>query len=261
MGGRMIPPTSDNATIILRWPRCRGVSRTLSDLLLVNANVITMHPAFPRARIIRIKNGEIASVSADDTPSLRKCTSSQKTLIDCQGKTVVPGFIDAHCHLVSYANSLVTLDVGPRNVSSISDMKNIVSKAARELPPGTWIKGRGYDEFYLAEKRHPTRWDLDSASPAHPVRITHRSGHAQLLNSLALERVGIWTESGDPPGGLIDRNITTGEPIGLLYGMDETIARFVSATQNNQAQEGIRLAGRALSAQGITSIHDVSSQK
>jgi len=100
-----------------------------------------MHPAFPRARIIRIKNGEIASVSADDTPSLRKCTSSQKTLIDCQGKTVVPGFIDAHCHLVSYANSLVTLDVGPRNVSSISDMKNIVSKAARELPPGTWIKG------------------------------------------------------------------------------------------------------------------------
>jgi len=232
----------------------------LSDLLLVNANVITMNPAFPRAKIIRIRNGEIASVSADDTPSLRKCTSSKNEVIDCQGKTVVPGFIDPHCHLLSYAYSFVTLDVGPRNVSSISDIQNLVRKASQELPPGTWIKGRGYDEFYLAEKRHPTRWDLDAASPAHPVRITHRSGHAQLLNSLALERVGISDETGDPPDGLIDRNITSGEPTGLLYGMDTTIARFVSATQNNLVEEGIRLAGRALAAQGITSIHDCSSR-
>ena len=219
-----------------------------------------MNPAFPRARIIHIRDGRIASVSADDTPSLRKFTSSKIAVIDCQGKTVVPGFIDAHCHLVSYAHSFVTLDVGPRNVFSISDIQNLIRKAAQELPPGTWIMGRGYNEFYLAEKKHPTRWDLDAVSPAHPVRISHRSGHAQLLNSLALEGVGISIETDDPPDGLIDRDITTGEPTGLLYGMDETIGRFLSATQNNQAEEGIRLAGGALSAQGITSIHDASSR-
>ena len=94
----------------------------------------------------------------------------------------------------------VTLDMGPRNVSSVSDIQNIVKEAAHRLPPGTWIKGRGYNEFYLAEKRHPTRWDLDTVSSVHPVRITHRSGHAHLLNSLALQLVGILEETGDPPG-------------------------------------------------------------
>ena len=230
----------------------------MSDLLLVNANVITMNPAFPRARIINIRNGGIASVSAGDTPFLRKCTSSNKTVIDCQGKTVVPGFIDPHCHLVSYASSFKTLDMGPGHVSSIADLQNLISKAAKELPTGTWIKGRGYDEFYLTKQRHATRWDLDAVSPAHPVRITHRSGHAHLLNSLALERVGISIETGDPLGGLIDRDITTGEPTGLLFGMGKTMAGL--SAQNNQAEEGIRNAGRALGAHGITSIHDTSSR-
>jgi len=230
----------------------------LSDLILVNANVITVDPALPKARLIRISKGRIASVSADGTCG--KSKSSKATIIDCREKTVVPGFIDTHCHLVSYGNSFATLDMGPRNVSSISDIQNTVREAARELPPGTWIKGRGYNEFYLAEKRHPTRWDLDAASSVHPVRITHRSGHAHLLNSLALQLVGISEETGDPPGGLIDRDISTGEPTGLLYGMGETLARFMPSTQPDQADQGIQLAGHALSALGITSVHDVSSR-
>lgn len=230
----------------------------MADLLLVNANVITMNPAFPRARVIRIRGGQIASVSAEETPSPWKCPSSKTEVIDCQGKTVVPGFIDPHCHLVSYARSFVTLDLGPHNVSSISDIQNLVRKAAQQLPPGTWIMGRGCNEFYLAEKRHPNRWDLDGVSPAHPVRISHRSGHAQLLNSLALKLVGVSLETGDPPDGLIDRDITTGEPTGLLYGMDKTIARFLSAALNDQAEKGIKFAGQALAAQGITSIHDAT---
>lgn len=230
----------------------------MSELLLVNANVITMNPAFPRARTIRIRDGGIASVSAE-TPSHRNRPGAKTEVIDCQGKTVVPGFIDPHCHLAAYARSFVTLDLGPRNVSSISDIQNLIKRAARKLPPGTWIMGRGCNEFYLAEKRHPDRWDLDAVSPAHPVRISHRSGHAQLLNSLALKHVGISLETGDPPDGLIDRNLTTGEPTGMLYGMDKTIAGFFSDTLNNQAEEGIGLAGRALGAQGITSIHDASA--
>ena len=229
-------------------------------LLLVNANVITMNPTLPKAKSIHIRNGKIASVSAEHTPSLWRCTSSKGVVLDCQGKTVVPGFIDSHCHLFSYASSLKNLDMGPRHVSSIDDMQNLISKAARELPPGTWIMGGGYNEFYLAEKRHPTRWDLDTVSPDHPVRITHRTGYAHVLNSLALERVGISKETGDPPGGLIDRDITTGEPTGLLYGMGKTLAKFVAVAQNSQAEEGIRLACQALNEKGITSIHDASAR-
>jgi len=230
----------------------------LSDLILIDANVITMDPALPKARLVRVSNGRIASVSTDDVSGELK--KSNAGVIDCRGKTVVPGFIDAHCHLASYGDSFVTLDLGPRNVSSISDMQNIVREAARGLPPGAWIKGRGYNEFYLAEKRHPTRWDLDAVSPAHAVRITHRSGHAHLLNSLALQIVGISVETEDPPGGMIDRDITTGEPTGLLYGMGETVARFVPPTEGDLADRGIRLAGEALSGFGITSVHDTSSR-
>ena len=230
----------------------------MSDLILINAKAITLEPAFPRARFIRISNGRIASVSVDET--CEKSKSSKATIIDCHGKTVVPGFIDAHCHLVSYADSFITLDVGPRNVSSISDIQNMVKEAARNIPPGTWIKGRGYNEFYLSEKRHPTRWDLDAVTSAHPVRITHRSGHAHLLNSLALQLVGISAETGDPPGGLIDRDISTGEPTGLLYGMGEILARVVPPTQKDQADRGISLAGKKLSVLGITSVYDASSR-
>ena len=230
----------------------------MSDLVLINANVITMNPKFPRARIIHIRNGRIASVSAEHTPFLWRDTITKRVVLDCQGKTVVPGFIDPHCHLFFYASSFKNLDVGPRHVSSIADMQNLINKAAKELPPGTWILGSGYNEFYLAEKRHPTRWDLDAVSPDHPVRLAHRSGYAHVLNSLALERVGISKETGDPPDGLIDRDITTGEPSGLLYGMSKTLAKFMADAQNNQAEEGIRLAGRALSSYGVTSIHDAS---
>ncbi len=155
---------------------------------------------------------------------------------------------------------MVTLDAGPPNASSISDIQDLVRQAARERPPGAWILGRGYHEFDLAEKRHPTRWDLDIASPVHPVKIAHRSGHTHVLNSLALKRVGISMETGDPPDGLIDRDLATGEPTGLVHGMNELLARFLAATQDSQAETGIRMAGASLAALGITSIHDASSR-
>lgn len=230
----------------------------MPNLALFNANAITMDPTLPLARYILIRNNRITSIESHN--GAKKFHGKDTTVIDCNGKTVVPGFIDAHCHLTSYADSFVTLDLGPRNASSISDIQNIVKEAAHELSPGTWIKGRGYNEFYLAEKRHPTRWDLDAASSVHPVSITHRSGHAHLLNSLALQLVGISKETGDPPGGLIDRDIGTGEPTGMLYGMGETLARFVPPTQADRAEQGIRIAGQALSALGITSVHDTSSR-
>jgi predicted amidohydrolase YtcJ len=92
------------------------------------------------------------------------------------------------------------------------------------LPKGTWIRGRGYNEFYLVEKRHPTRWDLDAISTIHPMKLTHRTGHAHVLNSLALKLVGISKETADPPDGLIERDIETGEPTGLLYQMSDFLS-------------------------------------
>lgn len=226
------------------------------DLILANANVITMNAAFPRARTVGILNGLIAYVSAQRRVAPEHVGPSTR-VIDCGGRTVIPGFIEPHGHFAAYAKGFATLDVGPEHVASISDLQRLIRDAARTVPPGTWIIGRGYDEFGLAEKRHATRWELDIAAPDHPVKLTHRSGHAHLLNSLALSFVHITMESGDPPGGLVDRT-ATGEPNGLLYEMGGYLSRFTSGAEAGLADRGVRLAGRSLASLGITMIHDTS---
>ena len=91
----------------------------------------------------------------------------------------------------------------------------------------SWIRCGGYDEFYLKEKRHPTRRDLDLPTSIHPIKLTHRTAHAHVLNSLALKLAGISKETPDPDGGLIERDIRTGEPTGLLYGMGDFLSKWV----------------------------------
>ena len=106
--------------------------------------------------------------------------------VDCEGRTLMPGFVDAHCHLLATAGALTGLDCGPGKVGSIEDLKRLVRNAAA----GGWVRGYGYDELKLAEGRHPNRWDLDEAAADLPVRLDHRSGHAVALNSTALNWQG-----------------------------------------------------------------------
>ena len=227
------------------------------DLILYNANIITMNPAFSNVQLVAIKDGKIQNVARND--SFKELRNKNTRVVDCSGKTVLPGFIDAHCHFHAFAESLVTLNLEPRNnVRSITGIRDKIRQASQKLPTGAWIRGRGYNEFYLTEKRHPTRWDLDAATPLHPIKLTHRSGRAHVLNSLALELIGISKETADPPEGLIDRNIETGEPTGLLYGMGDDLAKAVPPMDNEQMEYGIKLAGMELNSLGITSIHDAS---
>jgi predicted amidohydrolase YtcJ len=216
-----------------------------------------MDPAFPKARQVAIQHGKILEVSNDENPV--KLHNGKAKLIDCKGKTILPGFIDAHFHFFAFAESLMTLNLEPRHqVHSIPDIQIRIRQFSEKLPSGTWIKGRGYNEFYLAEKRHPNRWDLDRATTVHPIKLTHRSGNAYVLNSLALKIVGISRETPDPSEGLIDRAIETGEPTGILYGMGGILAKAIPPLDRNQIKEGVKLATRELCASGITSIHDAS---
>ena len=229
------------------------------DLILTNGNVITLDPARPRAETVVIRDGKVFAVGGQGR--LKGLRRQETRVIDCRGKTISPGFIDAHFHLLAFAESLVTLNLEPRNqVHSISDIQDKLRETSRRLPSGTWIRGRGYHEFSLAEKRHPTRWDLDKVTSSHPIKLTHRSGGAHVLNSLALTLVGISKETGDPPEGLIDRDLETGEPTGLLYGMGDDLAKNIPPLDHDQMENGIRRANQELCSLGITSIHDVSSR-
>jgi predicted amidohydrolase YtcJ len=227
-----------------------------ADLILHNANVLTLQPSYPKSRTVAVKNDKILSVSTDE--ALKKFKGARTLIIDCRGKTVLPGFNDAHCHLVAFAESLLTPDLSPTTVHSISDIKDKIRKVAQNSPAGSWIRASGYNEFYLAERRHPTRWDLDEATTIHPVKLTHRSGHAHVLNSLALSLAGITMETPEPPGGLIERDLESGEPNGLLYGMNAYLAKVVPPPSNSELEQGIKLSNEKLLALGITSIQDAS---
>ncbi len=231
----------------------------VADLILKNANVITVDPGQPTAELVAIKGDKILLVGGNEI--LESVRGAKTKVIDCQAKTVVPGFNDAHCHIFSFIRKQLSIDLSPSSVSSISDIKAVISRKAQHTPSGQWITGTDYNDFYLAEKRHPTRWDIDEVAPHHPVVLSHRSLHACVLNSLALSLAGITGETPEPPGGLFDRDLNTGEPTGLLLG-SEMLGHIREKVMPPQAEaeltNSITLANQHYLSQGITSLQDVT---
>ena len=227
-----------------------------ADLVLLNANVIALDAARPHGSAVVVSVGRIDWVG--DSDRLPSSVRASANVIDCDGQTLIPGFIDAHCHLLAYAASLLAVDCSPASVSDIDGILGQIRRRADDTPHGEWIRGTGYSEFDLREKRHPTRWELDRAAPYHSVRLNHRSGHACVLNSVALERVGIDIATEEPPGGTIARDLTTAEPNGLLLDMDEWLDARIPPMSERELRDGVVQANQQFLSQGITSIADAT---
>ena len=227
-----------------------------ADLILYNAQVHTLERSQPRAQLVAARRGRIIFVGTNE--SLGELRGPRTRLIDCQGHTMLPGLIDAHLHLFAYASSLLAVDCSPRSVRSLGELKASLRRRAETRPQGAWVRGTGYDEFFLKEKRHPSRFDLDEGAPVHPVKLTHRSGHAVLLNSLALKLVGVTRDTPDPVDGVIDRDPESGEPTGLLLEMDQWLEQRLPSLSSQELEQAMGAASRSLLAQGITSVHDAS---
>jgi predicted amidohydrolase YtcJ len=223
-----------------------------ADIILKNANVITMDHVQPHAELVAVNSDKIALVG--DSNALDSLIGKQTRVIDCSGKTVIPGFNDAHLHLFSLVQKLLSIDLSPPAVHSIAGIKDVIRRKAANTPPGTWLRGANYNEFYLAEKHCPTRFDLDEAAPAHPVIITHRSLHACVLNSLGLSLAGISAETPEPPGACIQRDLSTGEPNGILLDMFPPLPPFTET----EFAEGIDLLNRLFLSDGITSFQEAT---
>jgi len=228
-----------------------------ADLILTNANVITLNPAQPTAGLVAIKGNKIWLVGDDDR--LGGVRGAKTKLIDCRGKTLVPGFNDAHCHTFGFIRKLGSIDLSPPSVRSIADIKAAVRERARSIPAGNWITATDYNEFYLAEKRHPNRRDLDEAAPEHPVVLIHRSLHACVLNSLALAMADITGETPEPEGAIIDRELDGGQPSGLLFEMLGYIrGQVLPPLAGEELAQGIAIANRGYLSMGITSLQEAS---
>ena len=227
----------------------------MQDLLLVNARVLTMDRAMPAASSVAVRGGFIAAVGNRSQTSAQ--AGSRARTIDCQGMTLVPGLIDAHCHVLAQASAMRGLDCGPESISSIAGLRELVKTRAESAPPGQWVRGYGYDDMSLIEGRHPNRWDLDQATSLHPVRIDHRSGHASVLNSLGMDLAGIDANTPDSPEGIIDRDESTGQPTGLFFEMPGYLrARLGRMSGEAEVQDGLLRLGETLLRAGVTSVHD-----
>jgi hypothetical protein len=232
------------------------MDNTKAGLVLRNACAITLDPRHPQASTIYVRDGHILKVSSRAIDP--KLAGDKTAVIDCRGRTVIPAFHDAHCHVAAYAESLLNIDLSPASVRSIEDIVSRIKTAAETLPAGTWIRCAGYNEYYLAEKRHPTLRDLDRATTVHPVKLTHRSGHAHVLNSAGLALAGITGSSEEPPGGMIERDLDTGEPNGLLFGMGPYLAGIIPPESDIELEGAVSRAGRKLLELGITTVQDAS---
>ncbi|MBB3046114.1 hypothetical protein FHR99_000350 [Litorivivens lipolytica] len=185
--------------------------------VFMNARVLTMDPNLPVAEAVAVQDARIVAVGSRDdmTPYINADT----VIHDLNGKTLMPGFIDAHGHFPASGLSVFGLDLNSPPIGNISSMTELLARLtekAAQTPEGEWVFGYGYDDTLLQDKRHPTRLELDEVSSAHPIAIWHISGHMLVANSKALALAGIDENTPNPEGGVIVKDPASGELTGLL---------------------------------------------
>jgi predicted amidohydrolase YtcJ len=221
------------------------------DRVLHNACVLTQ--AGRTASAVAIENGRIAAVG--NSADLLQAAGARTVRLDLGGRTLVPGFNDAHAHVWKIGHLRTTM-VDLRGIRSIAELTDRVRDASARMPPGAWLQARGYNEAVLVERRAPTRHDLDSAAPGRPVVLTRTCGHIYAVNSVALANAGIFADTAAPAGGVIARD-ERGDPTGLLH---ETamglIARAMPPPTLEDYEAMIDVALRHQLSLGITSTSD-----
>ena len=158
-----------------------------ANLILSNANVITLTHRQARAQAIAILDGRIIDVGANR--KIQTHAGKKTEIINCKDKTVVPGFVDCHVHMKEFGLSLQQVDL--RNAKSTTEIQRILRQHAEKHPEQRWIIGGRWDQEKLNDKRYPTRWDLDLAVSEKPVLLNRVCGHLAVVNSKALRLAGI----------------------------------------------------------------------
>lgn len=223
-----------------------------ADLVLTNARIYTSDDTRPVAQAMAIRGGRIAFVGSERGALALAGPRTER--LDLGGKTVIAGIVDAHAHLLGLGQALRTVDlVGTRSYNEIVAK---VAERARTLPPGTWIRGRGWDQNDWADTRFPTHQALSRAVPNHPVYLTRVDGHAALVNAKALELAGVTAATLDPDGGRLIRD-ASGAPTGVLVDNAQgLVGRAIPAAPRAELREQTLLAIAEANRWGLTGIHD-----
>ncbi len=232
-----------------------------ADLLILNATVYTVDAKNSVADAIAIRGDRILSVGA--TQDIEKHFSSQN-IIDAKGKTVIPGLIDAHAHVLGLGISLKELNL--LGTTSKEEIAAIVGERVKKSKPGEWIRGRGWDQndwgTGIGEKPFPTAAALDKVSPNNPVVLSRIDGHAIWVNSKAMELAGIKNNSAlEIAGGKIIRDAKK-NPTGIFIdNAEEVITKIIPEYSSEEKKELYNLAFTECLKVGLTGVHDMGIDK
>jgi len=238
-----------------------------ADLVLLGGKIWTGEPEILpgeaerpviMAEAVAILHGRIIAVGGND--DIRAYVAPATKVIDLQGRLCVPGFIDAHVHLLAGGRRLLQIDL--KDTRDEAEFVRRLAEKARHTPKGGWILGGNWDEQAWPSAQLPTRWLIDSVTPDNPVLLSRCDGHAVLANSLALKLAGIDPHTPDPPGGVIVREAKTGKPTGVLKeSAMELVERLVPRPTEAEAEQALQAALKEARRWGVTSIHDMVSEE
>ncbi len=219
-----------------------------------NGKIITMDSGCPRVEALLVEGNKISRVGNSEDMLALAGNSAGK--YDLEGKTVIPGLIDAHTHLFSYAMAKNLIDLSGMN--SFGQALSLIKEGSENRKKGEWVVGRGWDQNRMRGFKGFIIGELDSVFPENPVFLERICGHAALVNSAALERGGLDSASADPAGGEIGRD-PAGRPTGLLIEeAADIIRRIIPGITADKEKELVEEAVNDCLASGLTCVHDMS---
>lgn len=242
--------------------RLRNLAPPISgaDIVYLNGTVITMNATDCIAEAVAVEGGKIKAVGTNE--EIQALIDDNTQVVDLEGKTMLPGFIDPHSHFCMAGDlAMYTVDLTGPPVGTVKKIDDIIERLTAEVentPKGEWIVGSSYDDTLLAENRHPTRYDLDQVSTEHAVLIWHSSYHFATVNSLGLEIAGITKDTPQPAGGVIRKDPDTGEPTGVLEEVSAYVKAYMHA-MTRTPEEGVAAVNamaQVYASQGVTTAQE-----
>jgi predicted amidohydrolase YtcJ len=227
------------------------------DLIVINARVYTVDDGLPKAEGFAVKDGRFVAVGS--TSDVRNLAARRTEVVDAQQMTILPGFIDTHCH-PSGINELYEVNA---NVRTVKELQQALRKKAAETPPGLWVSGHMFDDTKLDVTLH--RKHLDEVTREHPLVVNHRGGHTSWYNSKALELAGITRQTPDPEHGRFFRDEAgelTGRAAEEARSVLDRVGRreqFTPEQSRERAKNGMVHISSLLTAAGLTSVHDAGA--
>jgi predicted amidohydrolase YtcJ len=229
-----------------------------ADLVLRGGKIVKMDEKETTAEAVAVKYGWIIAVGKD--ADVKELIGKKTKVIELKGRTVIPGLMDSHSHMADEGTGRIRfVDLSQEaGVKNIKDIQERLAARAKKTKKGEWIFGYQEDDSKLAEKRHPTRWELDVASKDHPISVSTVGGHFSILNSRVYEMAGVTKEAKDPVGGKYDRD-AKGELTGGAHekALDILIPAEAQQPTPEQSIEGAKSILQDCASVGLTCVYDL----